>query len=798
MRSLPQAARYYLVGLWCTALLLSLGISLGYPSHPIQLFDVLSALIFAIMLMVGDLTSFSMEDDRSMSIALALLIAGVTALNWPLMLVVVIVGTMSAAIARETVWWQMSSIIAVRAISVVFARWIAILHLGDSMLEPGVGSLPYTTLASLIALLLTGAIVYTVERVAEGGLAICSEGKSLQQVMRIRPDEVRWHVLMLAPLGGLLATLWEINGFAFMLGIVPMVVLQMAFRNQGELLRYSTTVQNLAADSSALSNKLEQLQSLMSAMISTRDVPSMLEMLCHRLAVLLNASNGWVVLLDDLQEPVMVAAYNLPIPIDGAGPFPVPFPKSYETVLGRQRVMMFTDQHTQTLAPLPELTRNLYWNALVCIPLVEEKRVMGAICFTFPEIRGLSEDEQRVLMTFAHQAATVIQNARLFRKVQESQAELIQSSKLAAVGTFAAGIAHEFNNLLAGMLGYAQLGMASPDDETKNESLKVVVDTCKRGKSITGSLLTFARRQEPRREMADLYDAVQGTLTLMEIELRKHNVKVERKINPVPLTICDAGQISQVFLNFLTNARDAMKPNGGTLMVRLSSDDKRITLSVSDTGCGIPESIRDKIFEPFVTTKGALGGSATPGTGLGLSVSYGIVKSHGGTFDVDSELGKGTTMTIHLPILESAQEAAALVAAEREPDDLPNLNLLVVDDDISISKSLQGLLGHIGHKVTIYADALSALDAYRARGFDIVLTDLAMPGMNGIQLLRELRAYDPDARVLIFTGQAMSNLVEEASRAGAIDVLRKPFELEEVLKAIRSAYFHRRVATVER
>ncbi|NTV64934.1 MAG: response regulator, partial [Oscillochloris sp.] len=283
---------------------------------------------------------------------------------------------------------------------------------------------------------------------------------------------------------------------------------------------------------------------------------------------------------------------------------------------------------------------------------------------------------------------------------------------------------------------------------------------------------------------------------LMEIELRKHNIKIERQINPVPSTICDSGQISQVFLNFLTNARDAMKPNGGTLTVYLDSDDKRITLAVSDTGCGIPDSIRDKIFEPFVTTKGALGGSATPGTGLGLSVSYGIVKSHGGTFEVDSEPGKGTTMTIHLPITENAQQAAALAPAEQEPEEIPNLNLLIVDDDVSISKSLQALLERIGHKVTIYADALAALDAYKARGFDVVLTDMAMPGMNGIELLRELRAYDPDVRVLLFTGQALPNLVEEAGRAGALSVLHKPFELNEVLKAIRNAYLHRRAAVV--
>ncbi|NTV62627.1 MAG: GAF domain-containing protein, partial [Oscillochloris sp.] len=555
MRALPQSAQYYLGALWCTALLLPLGAAFILPIRSLQLIDILSALIFAGMLMIGDLTSFEAEDARTLSITMALLIAGVTALGWPLMLAVVVVGTVCASLARDISWWQMASIIAVRMISVVIAFAIALFHLNESVLDPGVGTLPYTTIPALLALLLTGAVIYAIERAAEGALAIFAEGKAPRDVMRITNAEVRWHVLMLAPLGGLLATLWEINGYAFILGIVPVVVLQNAFRNQGEVSRYTTAMQNMAADATVLSNKLERLQSLMMALISTRDVPVMLELLCHRLAVLLDASNGWVVLLDDLQQPAMVAAYNLPIPVDGTGPFPVPFPKSYETVLGRQRVMMFTDQHTQTLAPLPELTQNIYWNALVCIPLVEEKRVMGAMCFTFAEVRSLLEDEQRVLMTFARQAATVIQNARLFRKVQESQAELIQSSKLAAVGTFAAGIAHEFNNLLAGMLGYAQLGLASPDDETKNESLKVVVDTCKRGKSITGSLLTFARRQEPRRELADLYDAVQGTLTLMEIELRKHNIKIERQINPVPSTICDSGQISQVFLNFLTNAR---------------------------------------------------------------------------------------------------------------------------------------------------------------------------------------------------------------------------------------------------
>jgi signal transduction histidine kinase/CheY-like chemotaxis protein len=796
MRALPSPARFYLIGLWCLALVVSGALSALLWKSPTPA-ELLAALIFMTLLTFADMTAFELDNGRLISIAVAVLIGALTSVSWTMLLAVIVGGTILGAMSRDLDWWQIVSTIAVRWLAAAAAVGIAALHRGGWMLEPGLGSLPYTSILSLLLLVVTGASFYLIERGAVAGLERFTEGTPLRDGLRPRPQEFSWYTLLLAPLGGLLALLWQITGLSVLLGLVPMVLLQRVLRSQSEVIRVNNEMQKFSADSSALSSRLERLQGLMIALITTRDLPTMLQTLVEGLAEQMSAANGWVVILNDQQLPEMVASHNLPIAADGPGPYTVPLPKSYDSVLGRQRVVMFTDQHTQTLAPLPELTQGIFWNALVCIPLVDEKRVMGAICLTFAEIRGLNEDDQRVLMAFARQAATVIANARLFRKVQESQAELIQSSKLAAVGTFAAGIAHEFNNLLAGMLGYAQLGLATPEEETKNESLKVVVDTCRRGKSITGSLLTFARRQEPRRELADLYEAVTSTLTLMEIELRKHNIQVVREINPVPLTICDSGQISQVFLNLLTNARDAMKPKGGSLTVSLGGDEQTIVLAVRDTGIGIPNQIRDKIFEPFFTTKGALGGSATPGTGLGLSVSYGIVKSHGGAFEVTSEPGKGSTMTVRLPVVETPEAAAAIVEAEREPAELPNLRILLVDDDTSITRSLKGLLEQIGHSVTVRADGQAALDAYKSGDFDIVLSDLAMPGMGGLDLLRELRAYDADAKVLILTGQTTGTQMQEALRLGAADVLRKPFELEEVLRAMRGA-FARKGATVAR
>ena len=149
--------------------------------------------------------------------------------------------------------------------------------------------------------------------------------------------------------------------------------------------------------------------------------------------------------------------------------------------------------------------------------------------------------------------------------------------------------------------------------------------------------------------MADVTEAVETPLQLMERDLQKSNIKLVREVSDVPAIVCDAGQISQVCLNLLTNARDAMLPDGGTVTVKVKQDADDIVIAFSDTGGGVPDHIMEKLFEPFVTTKGPLGGGDVSGTGLGLSVSYGVVKNHGGTIEVETEEGKGSTFAVRLP-----------------------------------------------------------------------------------------------------------------------------------------------------
>jgi signal transduction histidine kinase/CheY-like chemotaxis protein len=296
--------------------------------------------------------------------------------------------------------------------------------------------------------------------------------------------------------------------------------------------------------------------------------------------------------------------------------------------------------------------------SLLHVPLLLRGEVIGVLSVDnqVSDVEFTAED-QYLLSTLADYAAISIENATLYeelrKKMQDlerSQQELIESSKLAAVGTLAAGVAHEFNNLLAAISGHTELGLVSDDVDEIKKALHVVIQTVDRAKRITANLLTFARRREPMMELADVTEAVETPLELVERDLQKSNIVLVRKFSQVPPIVCDSGQLSQVCLNLVTNARDAMLPDGGTLTVGIKQDGDDVLVSFTDTGTGVPDHILDKLFQPFVTTKGPLGGGEMAGSGLGLSVSYGIVKNHGGTIEVETELGKGTTFTVRLPV----------------------------------------------------------------------------------------------------------------------------------------------------
>ncbi len=295
------------------------------------------------------------------------------------------------------------------------------------------------------------------------------------------------------------------------------------------------------------------------------------------------------------------------------------------------------------------------------VPTAIQGRVTGRLR-AWVASRDLSPDDaEQILRIVASQVAVAAENARLYEglrrqmeELRQTQAQLVQSAKLAAIGELAANVAHEINNPMTSILGYATLMLdEGVDATTVTEYLKTIQSEAMRIRETVRALLDFSRQRDFTTEHVDISQAIKDTLALVRRHATLSNIAVAEKYDPnLPLIEVDVPQCKQVFLNLITNALDAM-PHGGTLTVRTSRDGDFVRIDFADTGGGIPEANLARIFDPFFTTK-----PAVKGTGLGLSVSLGIVQSHGGTIDVTSEMGKGSVFSVKLPIPTTPQKFA--------------------------------------------------------------------------------------------------------------------------------------------
>jgi two-component system NtrC family sensor kinase len=239
------------------------------------------------------------------------------------------------------------------------------------------------------------------------------------------------------------------------------------------------------------------------------------------------------------------------------------------------------------------------------------------------------------------------------RELKQVQDQLIQAGKMAALGELAAGVAHEINNPLTGVLTFSSLMLKKVDENHPwKRDLENIVQQTTRCRNIVRGLLDFARQRKPDKKEWDIHALIERTLTLVENQARFQNIKILKEFKPdIPKLHVDGDQIQQVFMNILINAADAMAQNGGTLTIRTDTHDQTVEVSFTDTGCGISKEHLSKLFTPFFTTK-----ETGKGTGLGLAISYGIIQSHGGEIEVESEVGKGSTFRIKLPIEKSEEK----------------------------------------------------------------------------------------------------------------------------------------------
>ncbi|MBD3357786.1 MAG: response regulator [Chitinivibrionales bacterium] len=377
------------------------------------------------------------------------------------------------------------------------------------------------------------------------------------------------------------------------------------------------------------------------------------------------------------------------------------------------------------------------------------------------------------------------------------QSELVQAKKLEAIGKLAGGVAHDFNNQLNAILGYAELLKARGrgNEKLTHYSAKIM-KIISRSADLTNQLLAFARKGKYNPQPLDIHELIRDVADIMRRTMDKRIVLDLDLVEETMTVMGDAAQLHTALLNLTINARDAMH-EGGTLKIAtdvvtidrffIEMHQRAYDLElgryakvlVEDTGHGVAPEVMEHIFEPFYTTK-----QTGKGTGLGLSAVYGSVRHHGGFVEVDSEPGKGAGFTVYLPLYENDVDSSP--AQSRPKPVSRNLRLLVVDDELLVLESTAELLEDWGHTVTPFADPIEAARYYgrESETIDAVIVDMVMPRLSGRDLLGRIRAVNPDARAIIVSGYTLEEQAQASLEDPRIGFVPKPFTIEELQDAL--------------
>jgi signal transduction histidine kinase/CheY-like chemotaxis protein len=361
-----------------------------------------------------------------------------------------------------------------------------------------------------------------------------------------------------------------------------------------------------------------------------------------------------------------------------------------------------------------------------------------------------------------------------------------QMEKLSALGELASGVAHNFNNTLTGILGRAELLLEENDPEEVKRGLHLIIRTAGDGAKTVKRIQDFARQRRDQDFMP--IDVDQLMLEVAEItrprwkdlaEAGNVHIRLNRRISSNAVIMGDASELREVLVNMVFNAVDAM-PQGGTLTLSTSERDGLVEFAISDTGTGMTEEVRSRIFDPFFTTKGKAG------MGLGLSVSYGIIRRHEGTVEVESEVGRGTTFRVLVPAAPAGVPPDMHVSSRPVSSSTHcDLSVLVVDDEDYVRDLLRDILTREGCEVVTAADGHEALALFSRGNFDAVFTDVGLPGMSGWELARQIREHSGEVMLAVITGWGDTVSPEEQTAARADWVVPKPFSVDRIFALIQ-------------
>jgi len=429
-------------------------------------------------------------------------------------------------------------------------------------------------------------------------------------------------------------------------------------------------------------------------------------------------------------------------------------------------------------------------------PLKVRDQIFGVLNIESDELNRFDEEDLKVLSSFASQLSISIENAQLFSELKQTlqelkhaQDQIVQAEKLRAMGEMASGVAHDFNNVLAVILGNIQLLLHQLDrlsHEEIREGLKVVERSSKDGAETVRRIQEFTgMRRDKEFVSLSLNEIVTEVVNITQPRWRdqtqKKGIQIEltTQLGDIPLIMGNPHELREVLTNIFFNAVDAM-PKGGrlTIATELQTEDW-VEVRISDTGIGMIEKVKKRVFDPFFTTKGVTN------SGLGMSVSYGIIKRHGGEILIESEPEKGTTFIIHLP---KGYEVEETFVKEVTPiKEARQARILVIDDEDTVRDILSRILETKGHQVVVASNGEEGIEQFKSEPFDIVFTDLGMPKLSGWDVGKTIKEIDPKVPIAMITGWGVELDREKMSESGIDLIVSKPFNFDQVIQLVSEA-----------
>jgi signal transduction histidine kinase/ActR/RegA family two-component response regulator len=397
-------------------------------------------------------------------------------------------------------------------------------------------------------------------------------------------------------------------------------------------------------------------------------------------------------------------------------------------------------------------------------------------------------DKEGSLVAAAHIIRDITERKMAEEERMQLELKAQITSRLASVGEMAAGVAHEINNPLTAVTGYAQLLVGREDIPSDIRSdLEAINDGARRVADIVRTLLAFSRQTKPQRKMVDINELIEGTLVLRAYHLRVNNIEVVTRLAPDVLeTVADPGQIQQVLLNLIVNAEMEMKlaHDKGKLTITTKKSDNTIKICCQDNGPGIKPEVMDKIFDPFFTTR-----EVGQGTGLGLSLCYGIIAEHKGKIYAESKPGKGATLVVELPIVTEVKPPKPAEPLVKKSQKKVKARILVVDDEQVVRDVVNRVLTGEGHKVDAVDNAADALKKIESQKYNLILVDIKMPGISGVTLYKRIQKIDESLarRVVFMTGDAMGADTETFLSETKVAHIDKPFDAEQLKREVNRA-----------